>query len=276
MCQQQDNKQERWLICVKILAVDDETGALSALAQKINKVLPDAELATFLLPKDALAYAKKNVCDITFLDIDMPQMGGIELAGRLKETNPRMNIIFVTAYSQYGIDAFALHASGHLLKPVCSEDIRQELDHLRFPVSENKKGIRAVTFGQFDLLSDGRTIHFGRAKSKELLAYLIDRHGGGVTKKEIASVLFEDKEYTRATQDYLNKIVRELEKSLKNAGAEDILVKERNYYAANTKKFTCDLYEYEQGKETARQAFSGEYMTQYSWAEETLGKLICP
>lgn len=260
---------------MNVLAVDDETGALTALTQKIRAALPDAQLDAFIHPEEALAYAKNNLCDVAFLDIDMPQMDGIKLASLLKEKNPRINIIFVTAYSQYGMDAFALYASGYLLKPVCVEDIRRELAHLRFPVEEHEKGIRAVTFGQFDMLSAGKTIHFGRAKSKELLAYLIDRHGGGVTKKEIASVLFEDKEYTRGTQDYLNKIVRELEKSLKDAGAEAVLIKERNYYAANTEKFSCDLYEYEQGKETAINAFNGEYMTQYSWAEGTLGKLSC-
>ena len=110
-----------------ILAVDDEIGALTALKQKIEVTAPDAQLVTFTSPEDALQYAKERPFDIAFLDIDMPRINGIDLAKILKMRNSKINIIFVTAYDQYGVDAFALYASGYLLKPICSEDIKKEL-----------------------------------------------------------------------------------------------------------------------------------------------------
>ena len=121
-----------------ILAVDDETGALTALKQKIQVAVPDAQLTIFISPEEALEYAGNNQFDIAFLDIDMPQMSGIELAKRLKKVNPKVNIIFVSAYSQYGVDAFALYASGYLLKPISCEDIKKQLENLRYPVPEKR------------------------------------------------------------------------------------------------------------------------------------------
>lgn len=258
---------------MKIIIVDDEMGGLANVKKAIEGAVPDVEIHTFSLPLQALEYFRSNVCEVAFLDVDMPQMNGIALAKELKKLNPHVNIIFVTAYIEYGRDAFKLRASGYLLKPITAKDVADEMRCLRYPVEEPEKGVYAVTFGQFDLWVDGEPLHFGRSKSKELLAYLIDRRGGGVTKKEIAAALFEDKEYTRSTQDYINKIVRELCSCLKEAGLEALLVKKHNYYAVDTSQFYCDLYAYEAGDLTAINAFKGEYMTQYSWGELTLGKL---
>lgn len=259
---------------MRILVVDDEQIALDMLVEEIGSIVSTAETIGFLLPEQAIAYAKEHLCDIAFLDIEMPQMSGITLAKRLKKTNPQLNIIFVTAYREYGLEAMELRASGYLLKPVNTEDIKRELEALRYPICNVGSGIRAVTFGQFDLLVDGQAVHFGRAKSKELLAYLVDRQGGGVTKREVAAILFEDQEYNRSIQDYINKIVKELEISLNDAGAAAVFVKKRNYYAVDPSQFTCDFYEYEKGDPAAINAYRGEYMTQYSWSELEVGKFF--
>lgn len=259
---------------MKIIAVDDEPIALELLVEEIRSAAPGAEVAEFQFPSDVMKYAEDNRCDVAFLDIEMPQMNGITLAKRLNSINPGINIIFVTAYRNFGVEAFEMHASGYLLKPVTAKAVKDELENLRFPVKLTRKGVYASTFGQFDLLVDGVPVHFGRAKSKEMLAYLIDRRGGGVTRRELAAILFEDRAYTRSTQDYFNKIVREFELSLTSAGIGDIFIKRRNYYAIDTSKLVCDMYEYENGNPAAMNLFNGEYMTQYSWSELTLGNLM--
>lgn len=135
-----------------ILAVDDEIGALTALKQKIEATVPDAQLVTFTSPEDALQYANESPCDIAFLDIDMPRINGIDLAKILKMKNSKINIIFITAYDQYGVDAFALYASGYLLKPICSEDIKKELENLRYPVLE--KRLQDTEFERSEITAD--------------------------------------------------------------------------------------------------------------------------
>ncbi len=251
------------------LVVDDERMSLELLKAELGSVVEGETIVGFQDPEEAYSYAKEHPCDVAFLDIEMTHINGIMLAKMLKELNPKINIIFVTAYNNYGMEAFSLHASGYVLKPVTAEAIKKELSEIRYPqeTPKDEKRIRAVTFGQFDLLLDGQPVHFGRAKSKELLAYLIHKKGGGLTRKELAAAIFEDAEYSRNVQDYVSKIVRELESSLKKAGIEDLLVHDHNRYAVNTDLFSCDAYEFDNNDPAAVSAYRGEYMVQYSWAE---------
>ena len=103
-------------------------------------------------------------------------MSGLELALELKRLQPGVHIIFVTGFSQYAVDAFAMHASGYLLKPATEEAVLRELTFL-YQEREAGARVRVKTFGGFDVYVDGEPLRFGRAKSKELFAYLVDRRG---------------------------------------------------------------------------------------------------
>lgn len=127
--------------------------------------------------------------------------------------------------------------------------------------------IRAVTFGNFDLLVDGKPLHFKRKRSKEMLAYLIDRHGHSATRREIAAILFEDESYNRGQQNYFGMIAAELKITLEAAGIGEIYVHDTDSFSINANKISCDLYEYEAGEPSALNSFHGEYMAQYSWGE---------
>ena len=101
-----------------ILAVDDEKIALDNLIQSIRKCVPDADIHGFRKARDAQAFIETNHCDIAFLDINLRGASGITFANELRAINPKLNIIFTTGYSEYTVDAFRLHASGYVLKPV--------------------------------------------------------------------------------------------------------------------------------------------------------------
>ncbi|MBO4347460.1 MAG: response regulator [Lachnospiraceae bacterium] len=253
---------------MKILAADDEILALEVLVDAIKDAEPTAEIVSFRSGRDVLDYLSENTCDVCFFDIEMRDMNGIELAYEVKKFNPKANIIFVTGYSDYTQDAFEVRASGYVLKPVTSVKVAEEIRNLRNPIEENQKNfdVYVKTFGNFDVYSKGEPIIFKRSKSKELLAYLIDRKGAGVTKKEIAAILFPGHEYERRVEDYINKIYREMTRSLNEAGIGDIVVKKRNYYAIDPDKVKCDRYDFEKGKSSAIKAYMGEYMQQYMWA----------
>lgn len=256
-----------------ILAVDDEQAALFLLEEAIQQAVPHAQIYAFILPAQALAYARQNPVDVAFLDLEMPGMDGMTLGKKLTELYPDINLIYTTAYRQYGVEAFSLHASGYLLKPIRQADIRREMDHLRHPLQQDDCPLRTVTFGSFEFLKNGSPVAFKRSKSKEMLAYLIENNGAGLTKRELAAVLLEGRPYDRACQDYMSKIIDSLEESLKEAGAGDVLIHQHNQYAVDTSKFICDLYAYQQGEAWARKAFHGAYMQQYSWGEYMLGEL---
>ena len=193
-----------------IIATDDEQSALNVLMGAIQEAVPSATVHGFRNPLEALEFMKETKCEIAFLDIQMREMSGIVLARKLKEIYPKVNIVFVTGYSQYANEAFALHASGYVYKPVTADKIINEMENLRNPVKWKSTGIYVNTFGKFELMVNGEEVSFGREKSKELLAYLVDKQGKSATRKELAMILFERDDYSRATQNYLSKIIKEL------------------------------------------------------------------
>ena len=103
---------------MRILCVDDEEMMLQMLEMSVREARPEAEVIGYEDADDLLADAEKNSCDIAFLDIHMRGMNGVEVAKRLKQINPKMNIIFVTGFSEYTGEAMKLHASGYIMKPV--------------------------------------------------------------------------------------------------------------------------------------------------------------
>lgn len=253
---------------MNIIAVDDEKIALDVLEKAIRKAEPDAEVHAFLLASDALAYAEENPCDTAFLDIEIRDMNGLELAKRLKELNPKANIVFVTGYSQYMGDALSMYVSGYVMKPLDDARVRRELDNLRFPVGKpGARRIRVQCFGNFEIFADGKPIAFSRKKSKELLAYLVDRQGAGVSIPEAAGILFEDCRYSRSRQRQMQYVITDALQSLKAAGAEDVMIRQRSMLSVDPSKFDCDLNAFLSGDAAAVHAYRGEYMVQYSWAE---------
>lgn len=96
-------------------------------------MLPEAEIFSFTKPGEVLAFAGEMPCGIAFLDIRMRTMTGLELARRLKELCPNINVIFVAGCREYAFDAMELHASGYIEKPVTAEKVRCELSDLRDP-----------------------------------------------------------------------------------------------------------------------------------------------
>lgn len=259
---------------MNIIAADDEKLVLDNLINEIRSAQPDSILNSFSVPEKVLEYTKENDVDIAFLDIEMCGMNGLSLAKCLKEINPKINIIFVTAFSQYAVDAVSIRCSGYLLKPVSRKAIESELLNLRNTVDDQSKiHIRVQTFGGFELFVDGMPVSFGRAKSKEVLAYLINKKGMGATTRELAAVLWEDKEYDRSQQSYLQTILADLLSTLKKSGVQEIVIKKRNSLSIDPSKINCDYYNFQKGDIRAVNAYAGDYMPSYSWAEFTVGYL---
>ena len=196
---------------MKIIAVDDEKLALDTLVDSIEKAVPDASITGFRKPEDALTYVRENDCEIAFLDIKMRGMTGLELAKRLKDIRGEINIIFVTGYSEYSLDAFRLYASDYLLKPATPDAVKQAMEHLRTPVKPiQTKRVRFQCFGNFEVYVDNKPLIFGRAKSKELLAYLVDRMGASATMGELMAIMWDDGADTSSRQSNLRNLIADL------------------------------------------------------------------
>ena len=251
------------------IAVDDEALMLGALVSAI-KASPDiTEVAEFSNCEEALSFVKRNPADIAFLDINMRGMGGLSLAEKIIDACPECKIVFCTGYEEYAVPAFKLHASGYLMKPISAEDIQGEIDNIK-GVRRKEKPITVKCFGNFEVYAKNEKLVFKRLKSKELLAFLIDRNGAGMTAKQICAVLFPEDTDDAKNLSYLRQLIMDLKNTLRTVGAEDALCHETPCYRIDTSLLQCDYISY---LETGKPEFHGEYMTQYSWAEGTCAML---
>ncbi|QQO10152.1 LytR/AlgR family response regulator transcription factor [Breznakiella homolactica] len=256
------------------IAVDDELFALKDLTEAITSAAPDVSIRQFLTPMQAVEYSVQNTVDVAFLDIEMDRLNGLELAKRLKDISPKTNIVFVTGYSEYALDAFSIFASGYILKPVSPEAIASVMDNLRNPVPvRDDPRVRVQTFGNFEVFAGDRTVHFSRSKSKELFAYLIHKRGTGCTSKEIASVLFENQPYSISIQKQVQTCLSSMLKDFKDAGIQNIIHRSYNCTSVDISMINCDYYRFIGGDPQAVNEYTGEYMSNYSWADFIIGYL---
>ena len=251
------------------IAVDDEILMLGALVKAVSASPDIKEVAKFSDCEEALSFVKSRPIDIAFLDINMRGMGGLALAENILAACPRCKIVFCTGYEEYAIPAFKLHASGYLMKPISAKDVQAEIDNVK-GIRQKEKLLTVNCFGNFEVYANGEKLMFKRLKSKELFAFLVDRKGAAMTAKQICAVLFPDDMDDTKNAAYLRQLVLDLKNTLKAVGAESVLRHETPCYRVDTSLIQCDYLTY---LETGKPEFLGEYMMQYSWAEDTCAAL---
>ena len=119
--------------CPNVIMVDDRKLILTGGLPILEEVMPDATVAGFTDVPEAIEYTKANRVALAFLDIELRSTSGLDLCRTLLEINPRTNVVFLTAYSDYAFDAWSTGASGFMLKPITAEGVRKQLNNLRYP-----------------------------------------------------------------------------------------------------------------------------------------------
>lgn len=116
-----------------VIMVDDNNIILTGGLPVLQEVMPNASVTGFIDPSEAVEYAKINRVSLAFLDIEMGIVSGLDVCRELLEINPRINVVYLTAYSGYSLDAWSTGASGFMLKPITPEGVREQLKNLRYP-----------------------------------------------------------------------------------------------------------------------------------------------
>lgn len=258
-----------------IFAIDDEPKSLSKLHKTLAEAAPGAEIMDFPLGTEALRAIEARGLrpDAVFTDIEMPELDGLALAVKLRQASPASRIVFVTAYSEYAVEAIRQRVSGYVLKPVQKSRFQEELEYIAPALKRDAAKLTVRCFGQFDVFWQGKPLMFGRKQTKELMAFLINSNGAVCTAEEIATALWEEETDMPIAKRRIRQLVSDLKATLAGIGMEDVLVRRSGQLAILRDKVDCDYYRMLDGDMDALNAYRGEYMKQYSWAEMTVGKL---
>ena len=262
---------------MKILIADDEFYLRKELTDILEGIIPGSEYMEADDSEQASALLKGNSFDIAFLDINMPGRNGLELAKELRDASPSTKIVFVTAFNDYALDAFKIFADGYLLKPVMKKDLQALLAHiLDKAYKEDSSGpdrLDVRCFGNFEVFYKNKPVNFSRKLGKELFAYLVALGGASASRSQICSDIFPESILDDQIIARFKSSVFALRKDLSGIGFEGAVIHNKNSYAVNTELISCDYYEYLADKENSRFKYLGEFMNQYSWAEEYIYRL---
>lgn len=257
---------------MKIIYVDDEKPALDNFKLTVANIMAVDSLELFQSGEKALEWAEHNIVDVAFLDMEMPGLHGIGLAMRLRETIPSIRIVFVTAYSQYAIDAWNLDATGYVLKPYTAADIRKELKKCVYRPLPSQR-IVIQTIPSFSVSVDGVPLRIPGEKLRELLALLVDQGERGLTTGEAIAYLWPDRPNDNNTQSLFRMTYKRLVSVLEEAGIGHIVISKDNRRFLRMDQVDCDLYRILSGDMQTAQKYAGQYMQEYEWAEDRNGQL---
>lgn len=116
-----------------VIMVDDNKVILNGGLPIIEEVIPNASVTGFTKPSEAVEYAKTNRVALAFLDIEMGNTSGLDVCRELLKINPRTNVVYLTSYGEYALNAWDTGAIGFLVKPLTPEGVKKQLKKLRYP-----------------------------------------------------------------------------------------------------------------------------------------------
>ena len=123
-------------------------------------------------------------------------------------------------------------------------------------MNRGERRVYVKTFDGFDVYVDGRIVYFPSGKAKEMLAVLVEKKGSSVSLAQMAYLLYENSEETRA-RNTLRVVYHRLHRTLAEYEIADIVIKRRGSYAVDTDRFICDFYEFIREQPAFLNAYSG-------------------
>lgn len=210
---------------IKAVLIDDERPALKEIEYLLKDNTSIEISGMYTNPLKAVDEIDMLSPHVIFLDVNMPQMKGVDVASRILDRCPETNIVFVTAYDQYAIEAFELHALDYILKPVSKERFNKTIQRIVNKVREAspqkvKKSLIIKTFGSFCAgWSGDEPIKWRTEKTRELFAFLLHHAGRKVSKDVILDAVFYDIDIEKAVHQLHNGIYY-IRKTLQEYGVD--------------------------------------------------------
>lgn len=233
---------------LRAAVIDDERLSGFYLKKLLEKRKEIAFVTLFTKPSELMEVLPSLSPDVVFIDVEMPGMTGLEIASRIQEMYEEADLIFTTAHAKYAIDAFRVHASGYLLKPVNERELDEEIERivkrkkaLRSPLIETKETKETAgeengrahikCFGTFEVFGAAgeSPIRFPTAKAEELFAYLLLHSEGMLSAWSICEALWPENDPEKVIQN-LHTTVFRMKKTLQSHGIRFELKSKKGEY----------------------------------------------
>jgi two-component SAPR family response regulator len=272
---------------LKAMLVDDEYYALEGLKIQLEQLGQVTVIAMYEQAHQALDHIAQLQPDVVFLDIDMPQINGLELFDKLLELSPQTRIVFVTAYNEYAVEAFELNAVDYIVKPIHKERLLKTIERLKKTVltTVNEQPMSIHCFGHLSIKLEAKEldIPWRTKKVEELLAYLVCCEGDFVSKEKLAEVLWPELDMEKSKSNFY-LAYHYLKKQSQQLGIKFPLESSRGKIRIKTEEVTVDLLCFKdaiQGLETikpdtinlaekAAQLYTGMLLEQHYYAWSTV------
>ncbi len=258
---------------MRAIVVDDERLMLKRFV-RLSAGIPELYImGQFESAQEALDYARDNLVELAFLDVDMPVTNGIELAKALRTIRPDILIVFVSAYDEYIWDSNQVGGDYYVVKPYTRETLEMVMERIRLIAHRQRKSLYIQTFGRFLVLRDGQPLPL-RGKAKEILALVVTKRGKEISNEEIFSILWEGRAYSNANMSVYYNALRRLKETLRANDLEQLLLSTLHGQMVDTSLFDCDYYAWQDKNMGQRDKFEGEFLSEYSWGEYILANIL--
>ncbi|WP_223275647.1 response regulator [Paenibacillus elgii] len=219
---------------MKAILVDDEHLALIGLKKAIEREASEVEIvASYSYSTEVMAGVLAHRPDVVFLDIHMPDINGLNLGKQIQTVVPGTEIVFVTSYDKYAVQAFELYALDYIVKPLQKERLRQTILRIKEKLAiratkktqdTNSPMICCFNQIQFKLPGmDTQNVKWRTSKAQELFAYLLHHRDRTINRSVLLELLWPELEEAKAAQ-HLYTTIYQVRQTLKNSGMDTIRI----------------------------------------------------
>ena len=227
------------------LTVDDHEAVTRLMRKMLADIDPQGTHLSATSAEEALEILELGNIQVLFLDIEIPNMSGVEMAQKLTKEYPKLNVIFVTGHPEYAYQALKVHCCGFITKPIEERDIMEELERLRpenrkLPVKFGREKLTVLCGEEFRINGSDPEEFFTRDRTHEMFAYLIYRGGAMCSNSEIITVMFGIQSEEKEKQNILRQYVSDMRAKLRELGAEDLIKKRYGKIGLDTERIQIE------------------------------------
>lgn len=254
-----------------VIICDTDRIANSMLVKKL-KNLRGFAAEVFESYDDCTEYLQKEKAELVFLGVSADIKGFEDVINTVKQRGYGTIICLTGENEQDSSYAYMYNCDGYIIKPYRDDQLESFIEKYDL-LKRRLQRIIIHTFGAFRIFVNDSEVVFNNSKAKELLALCVDRLGNDVSDEQAINKIWSDRGYDEKTKRLYRKAVCDIRRTLSDKGIVHIFRTKKRACSVDFHDIECDLFSFISYPDTSKYRFRGEYMPEYSWAEETLGRL---